>query len=323
MKKQTNSGVSLIMMVKNESKNIGKLFESILSQTKLPEEIIVINNNSEDDTVKIIKSFKKKFIKVIDFGGDLGSGRNLAIKTAKNEIVACTDGGCVLDSNWLEEITFPFRDRTIDVVGGVFKPMYNSFFEKCEGVIVCKDIADIDEKKFLPSSRSIAFRKSAWQAVNGYPLHNIGGEDTLYVLKLKEFGCKFFINKKAIVYWRMRSPLRNFLRQFYLYAVGDAKNKNIIKMKANLLFAIGVPAYLFVLLLSVFFSPILFAILLAPSVMYFLYAGIIVAIKVKDFRGFFYGITLLLSKRLAYVYGIWREWIWPYRGKYRNENIKS
>ena len=323
MKKSPNlNKVTLIMMVKNEGKNIGALLESIFKQTKLPEEIIVINNNSNDDTVKIISSFKDKRVRIIDYSGDLGSGRNLAITEAKHNIIACTDGGCILDPRWLEEITSPFVDSKVDVVGGVFKPLYKNFFEQCEGAIVCKKIEDINEKTFLPSSRSFAFRKEAWKSVGGYPKHNIGGEDTLYVLRLKEKGCNVLINKRALVYWRMRSPLKNFLRQFYLYAIGDVKNENIKKMKINLSFALSLPVYLLLLINLLFFNPFLSLVFAMPAIIYLIIGGIKVAIETNKLKGFLYGILLLASKRIAYVCGVWREWIFPYKGVYKNENIK-
>ena len=44
------------------------------------------------------------------------------------------------------------------------------------------------EETFLPSGRSIAFKKSAWKEVGGYPENLYTGEDTLFDLKLKEKG---------------------------------------------------------------------------------------------------------------------------------------
>ena len=48
-------------------------------------------------------------------------------------------------------------------------------------------------------SRSIAFKKEAWEQVNGYPEWLPYAEDSYFYKKLREIGKKFFINKKAIV----------------------------------------------------------------------------------------------------------------------------
>ena len=52
--------ISLICTTYNEEKSIGKLIESMLNQSRLPDEIIIADSLSTDNTVKIIRSFKSK-----------------------------------------------------------------------------------------------------------------------------------------------------------------------------------------------------------------------------------------------------------------------
>ena len=175
---------SLIMTVYNEEKTIKEQINSILNQTKIPDEIVILDGLSKDNTAKIIGSFKNRRIKLLEKKADIGTARNICIKKAKNEIILVTDGGCLLDKNWVYEISKPFEDKNIDAVGGIFSPISKNFFEKCQGVIVCKSAEEIDEKKFIPSSRSFAFRKNVWKNAGGYPKHEIGGEDTRFVLNI-------------------------------------------------------------------------------------------------------------------------------------------
>jgi hypothetical protein len=83
---------------------------------------------------------------------------------------------------------------------------------------------------WLPSSRSIAFTKSAWDKAGRYPEYGefskrlqmkCGGEDTLFDLALKDAGFEFADGLKAMVYWRPRPNLTAFYLQYYWYAVGD------------------------------------------------------------------------------------------------------
>lgn len=311
---------SLIFTVYNEEKNIKELLDSIFLQTKIPDEIIILDSLSKDKTVKIIKSYKSKKIKLIEKRADIGTARNIAIEKAKNDIILVTDGGCILDKNWVYEISKSFNDEGVDVVGGVFKPKAKNFFEKCQGIVVCKPIEKVDEKKFLPSSRSFAFRKRVWKEIGGYPKHEIGGEDTKFVLDIIKDGYNMKITKKAVVYWRMRSPMKYFIRQYYLYAAGDARMGNILRMRMALLFVLLSPLYAFSMVSLLFLRPLFSLILAVPLVLYLLYSGLSVAIRVKNPLGFFHGITLTLFKRLAYVVGIWREWLSNHSRGYKNEN---
>ena len=312
---------SLIISTYNDEKTISDQLTSVLNQTVAPNEIIILDALSQDKTASIIKSFKDERIKLIEMEVDIGTGRNVAISEAENDLILVTDGGCILEENWAEEMLKPFKNPKVSVVGGVFKPFAKNYFEECEGVIVCKPIEKIDENKFLPSSRSLAFRKGAWEAVGGYPVHEIGGEDTLFNLKLKEKGYSFHITKKAIVKWGMRSPLKSFIRQFYLYGAGDARIGNIYKMKVNFLFCIFSLAYLLsTIALSFFYYPAsLF--LISFVILYLSYKGLYVAIKTKKIIGFFYGFVLEFFKRTAYVAGVWAEWLFKVKGSYQNENF--
>jgi len=153
------------------------------------------------------------------------------------------------------------------------------------------------------SSRSIAFKKSCWRKVGGYPDLS-SGEDTFFNLKLMKKNCKFVFARDAIVYWRMRKNWREFIKQFYKYGVGDRKSGNIWKMKKNLMFVFGFWAYAISLIFFVFISFRLLIALLAPLFLYFLVCGIRLAIKSKRLNGIFYGFLLTLIKRIAYVIGV-------------------
>lgn len=313
---------SLIMTVYNEGKTIREQIDSFFNQTKIPDEIIILDSLSKDDTTKIIKSYKDRRIKLIEKRADMGTARNIAIKRAKNEIILVTDGGCLLDKNWVHEISKPFEDKSVDVVGGIYLPFSKNFFEKCEGAVVCKNSEEINEKKFIPSSRSLAFRKGVWIDVGGYPKHEIGGEDTRFVLNIINKNYKIIINKKAVVYWRMRSPLKNFVRQFYLYAKGEVRSGNLVfhQLRFVLVSLLLFPVYLFFLIFSLFFFKSLFILLLVSAFLYFLYNGIKVAVKVKDIRGIYYGFFLSFLKRFFYFSGAFSELLFPGKDKYKNEN---
>jgi len=91
------------------------------------------------------------------------------------------------------------------------------------GATVLPDLSDIDPGKFLPSSRSVAFRKSAWQAVDGYPEWLDYGEDLIFDLNLRKEFEPFPFVPEAVAYYRPRGDLRAFARQYYHYARGDGE----------------------------------------------------------------------------------------------------
>jgi glycosyltransferase involved in cell wall biosynthesis len=218
--------VSLIITVKNEATALPRLLESIGAQTLPPTEVIVADGGSTDTTKAVLQEFAARLnLIVLDCpGANISQGRNAAIAHAREDIIASTDAGVRLDPHWLEQITKPFEDvPATDVVAGFFLPDPHGAFETALAATTLPALQDIRREKFLPSSRSIAFGKSAWQSVGGYPEWLDYCEDIIFDLALRRAGCRFVFAPNALVYFRPRATLRQFARQYYLYARGDGK----------------------------------------------------------------------------------------------------
>lgn len=91
------------------------------------------------------------------------------------------------------------------------------------GATVLPTLSDIDPATFLPSSRSVAFLKSSWEAAGRYPEWLDFCEDIIFDFRLREETGPFAFAPEAIAYFRPRGSLRAFFRQYYRYARGDGK----------------------------------------------------------------------------------------------------
>ncbi|MBU2632200.1 glycosyltransferase [Patescibacteria group bacterium] len=219
--------ISLIATTFNEEDSIEEFIKSVSLQTKIPDELIIVDGGSTDKTEDKIRKanpyYKQLKINLIIKKGNRSVGRNEAIKNAKGDIIVASDAGCTLDKNWIKKITSPFKNKKIDVVAGYYKPIASNVFEKCLATYTSVMIDKLDPKSFLPSSRSIAFKKNAWEYVGGYPENLDTCEDLVFAKKLKKFGLKFQFAKDAIVYWPQRKNLKEAFIQFFNYAKGDGK----------------------------------------------------------------------------------------------------
>ena len=218
--------VSLICTLKNEESNVANFLETLMDQSRPPDEIIIVDGGSTDGTVDIIQSYIEKGfpIKLLQEPGvNIARGRNIAIQHAQHPVIASTDAGCRVDKNWLNEIVKPFEaSEKVDVVAGWFEADPQTLFERMVAVASYARLDEIDPDEFLPSSRSIAFTKAAWEKVNGYPEWlTLTAEDTLFDLNLKKAGCTFVFAPEAVIYWRPRETLKKLMKQYYMYARGD------------------------------------------------------------------------------------------------------
>ncbi|MDH4208242.1 MAG: glycosyltransferase [Anaerolineae bacterium] len=238
--------VSVVVTVKNEAHTIQGLLESLAEQTVSPSEIVIVDGGSTDGTVERIESDRHGLpIKVLAReGANISQGRNEAIRAASGQIIASTDAGVQLVPRWLEELTLPlYEDPSLDVVGGFFLPDPRTVFERAMGATVLPVEADVDPKRFLPSSRSVAFRRAAWEKVGGYPEWLDFCEDLVFDFALLDSGHRLTFAPGAVAYFRPRGSLRAFGRQYYQYARGDGKAGLWCKRHAirYLTYLVGIP----------------------------------------------------------------------------------
>jgi glycosyltransferase involved in cell wall biosynthesis len=220
--------VSVICTVLNEGESIKKLLKTLAQQTRPADEIIIVDGGSSDQTVAVLEAYAAKhqlpLQVMVAAGANISQGRNIAIEAAAGPIITSTDAGVRLDRHWLAELLEPFQtDSPPQVVSGFFVPDPQSVFEVAMGATVLPTVSDINPNTFLPSSRSIAFLKSSWEAAGRYPEWLDFCEDLIFDFRLRDEARPFVFAPKAIAYFRPRSSLRAFFRQYYQYARGDGK----------------------------------------------------------------------------------------------------
>ena len=223
----TDLHVSLVVTVRNEAASLPRLFDSVVAQVRLPDEVVIVDGGSTDGTQGVIRASADRLpmpVRLIEQpGANISEGRNRAIREATHDIVAVTDAGVRLDPRWLELLAQPLSEADIDVVSGFFLADPHTTFERAMGATVLPSVEDIKPETFLPSSRSIAFRKSAWERVGGYPEWLDYCEDLVFDLNLKDAGYRFAFVPEAVVYFRPRPNLKTFFHQYFRYARGDGK----------------------------------------------------------------------------------------------------
>lgn len=270
----SNLAVSVIATVYNERNTIDGLLDSLMAQSRLPDEIVICDGGSSDGTVEHLRTRLLAWengppFKILEeVGANISRGRNLAIGAADGPIIAATDAGVRLHPSWLAELVQPWESarnpEDIAAVAGFFMPdldvassqgsSVDLAFLTAMAATVLPQQADIDPDGFLPSSRSVAFLKSTWRAAGEYPEWLDYCEDLVFDIRvnaLRDSGGgqgsadragNFVWRPEARVYFRPRASLGAFWRQYYLYARGDGKADLWRKRHALRYFVYGVLA---------------------------------------------------------------------------------
>jgi glycosyltransferase involved in cell wall biosynthesis len=215
----------------NERDAIERLLKSLDGQTRRPDQVVIADGGSTDGTLSILESWVSSGslpLRVLETpGANISEGRNAAISAASGDLIASTDAGVRLEDDWLEKLVAPFEDesagQTVVIVSGWFVPDAQTLFEAAMGATVLPELGDVNPESFLPSSRSVAFRKVAWEASGGYPEWLDYCEDLIFDLRLRALYGSFAFAPDAVVHFRPRGTLRAFFKQYYQYARGDGK----------------------------------------------------------------------------------------------------
>jgi cellulose synthase/poly-beta-1,6-N-acetylglucosamine synthase-like glycosyltransferase len=200
-----------------------------------------VDGGSQDDTLARLSAWEGSnrlpLRVLIEPGCNISRGRNVAISAAHGPLIASTDAGVRLETSWLAALLEPFDEGEVSpsvprgkaetlpsiIACGFFVPEAHTVFETAMAATVLPALQDVKPRTFLPSSRSAAFPKSAWEAVQGYPEWLDYCEDLVFDLRVRARGYRFHFVPAAIVHFRPRASLQAFFRQYYRYARGDGK----------------------------------------------------------------------------------------------------
>ena len=99
--------IAVISAVYNEGANIERFMQSLLGQTRIPDEIILVDDGSTDSTPMLIEqqAIQQPRIKLIRQANQgPASARNQGWRAVASDICLFTDGDCVPEINWVEKI---------------------------------------------------------------------------------------------------------------------------------------------------------------------------------------------------------------------------
>lgn len=195
--------VSVAMATYNGEKYIKEQIESILVNLKESDELVISDDCSSDNTIKIIKAFNDSRIKIVK-GPKLGVKKNFenAIKNTKNEIIFLADQDDIWDKNKVKIVLKNFDDSTnlvihdAIVVDKNLKKIENSFYKlrnSKKGFI-----KNLYKNSYIGCC--MAFRRNYLDKILPIP-NNIEMHDQWIGLKIKQKNVKF-INNKLIKYRR-------------------------------------------------------------------------------------------------------------------------
>ncbi|HXT94782.1 MAG TPA: glycosyltransferase family 2 protein [Polyangia bacterium] len=260
--------VSVILCTYNRAALLRRVLEQLVGQSTAAElawEVLVVDNNSKDDTGAVAEEFVRRFPGRFRAARETRQGKswalNSALDLAAGKILAFTDDDVELDSRWLQELVRPFSDPACMGVGGRIVPLFNqgqprwlsgALSAELRAPLVAFDLGDAPlPLKLAPYGANMAFRREMFQRHGRFrtdigPSGNnvVKGEDVELAQRMLDAGEPFVYAPAALVRHPvepMRQRRQYFLRWWFEYGRTEAKVEDGGAAVATVF---GVPRYL-------------------------------------------------------------------------------
>lgn len=314
---------TLVSTVFNEASRIQHTINDIENQTVSPAEIIITDAGSTDGTIERLHQWKDSssipITILVKQGCNVAEGRNLAIRNSLNPIIVSTDFGCRFHPDWLKSLIEPFSDSQVEVVGGSYTVLETDIITKAaKAAYLISDGYDVNvhAKWFIPSSRSIAYRKRVFEKIGGYcEWLTLAADDLVFGKELLANGIGVHVVDRPYVYWGRHTSALGYVKESYRYGLGDGEARVNLRSTLSSGFEIVLRYSFFLFLFSIIFSFFLkfhfrmywwLGILFLPAFRsYFVYFKNWLKYRSEkfNFSVFLYGIGLLERTRVSYLKG--------------------
>lgn len=265
--------LNVIIPTYNRAKLLVETLESV-ENAHIPSdfevEVIVVNNNSDDDTEKIVKEVQTKPGQIkIKYLFEKEQGRSVAVNTgirnAESDLIAMIDDDIRIEKNWFEQINKIFKERwdEVDFIGGKVLPIWEieppDWVKEIRDVGVCwRDYGEEEwtygkDTPILTGGHAV-FKSNLFSEVGlyaeelGVKKKNLAScEDDVMFEKLLESGKKGIYSPNLIVHHYVPSHRlnKNYYRQWHFGAgmSWHTVEKNYKKFEGAKIF--GTPRYLY------------------------------------------------------------------------------
>jgi len=214
--------ISVVVPVRNEAASIDELAAALARQTRAPDEILIVDGGSDDDTrerVRAIVNADPRW-RLINAGpATPGRGRNVGARSATHEWIAFTDAGAWPDGAWLDSLARAAgEDPVAAVVFGHYEPVTDTFFTRCAALAyVPRPRSSPSGVVRGPSTASMLIRRDVWDAAGGFPDLR-AGEDLLFFDAIRDGGHATAWAPDATVHWRLQPNLASTFRRFKAFS---------------------------------------------------------------------------------------------------------
>jgi len=208
--------ITVAIIAYNEEKNLFAALQSIAHQkVKFPVEVIVVDNNSSDNTALLAQKCGAKVVKENNQG--IAFARQRALIEAAGEYYACCDADTIYPSNWLSSIIHPLAtNQKVSVTYSLHSLIDENenysfgFYAYQYAKLAFVYLQSIKRGQLNCGGASMAYRIQQARDIGGFNTQLKRGSDGFIALKLSTAGSVSMVaDRKALIYTSNRRTLND------------------------------------------------------------------------------------------------------------------
>ena len=242
----TGPPMSIVITVLNDAPSLRGLFDALVPQLGVDDEVVVIDGGSTDDSANVVERWTKTDPRIrgaVVPGAGISAGRNRAIQLARHDIIATTDAGCVPDRGWVDALRAAMSGPAAPAIAtGVYSVSTRSAFDRASALACYPDATESSHPSLVvrafsrlgrvfaadePTGRSMAFRREAWVAAGGFNESLPTAEDVAFGAAIVESGGRAVLTTDATVHWEQRPTVRATVQMYRRYGLDGGRSRRL------------------------------------------------------------------------------------------------
>ena len=232
----TDYKISVVVPFYNAEDTLELCLTALIKQNLKPEEIIVVDNNSNDRSKIIVDEFinNSKDSKIVYLECKKkgpSAARNKGASIAKGDWLIFTDSDCVPSPSWISDYKVHFHDETFGAVAGCIKPFLptNPIQKTLSLFTLPENQQEIVHDNFtitegLYPTANLAVKKKVFNRIGGFNENLNYSEDREFCYKIYKAGFKIKALKNASVEHIHRKSLKGLIKQSFFFGTGHPYN---------------------------------------------------------------------------------------------------
>ena len=214
----------------NGARHVGRCIEALLAQSRVPDQVLVVDDGSTDDSVSVVASYPVRLIRH-DNNLGLAAARNTALMNTEASLIVYVDVDAYADPEMLAALLAGFQSDGVAGVGGQgIEAVQETVYDRWRGLHASQGYGPRPRQRCDHLfGLCMAYQREALLAVNGFDTYfRTNAEDVDVGFRLNRAGYRLIYTPQARVFHQRQDDhvsLHRAMHQWYFWAF-IAKRKN-------------------------------------------------------------------------------------------------